>query len=66
MELLTIPAIVALVEALKRSGMDSKYAPLTAIAIGIAFGLVLGDWIGGLILGLSASGLFSGLKKMTE
>jgi len=66
MELLTIPAIVALVEALKRSGMDSKYAPLVAIAVGIAFGLALGDWVGGLILGLSASGLYSGVKKMAE
>lgn len=66
MELLTIPAIVALVEALKRSGMDSKYAPLVAIAVGIAFGLTLGDWVGGLILGLSASGLYSGVKKMAE
>lgn len=66
MELLTIPAIVALVEALKRSGMNSKYAPIVAIIVGIGFGLALGDWVGGLILGLSASGLYSGAKKVLE
>jgi hypothetical protein len=63
MEILSIPAILAIVEALKMVGLDSKYAPIVSIVVGIAFGLAFGDWVAGLILGLSASGLYSGVKK---
>lgn len=63
MELLSIPAIIALVEALKHSGMNSKYAPIIAILIGVGYGFALGDWMAGLVLGLAASGLYSGVKK---
>lgn len=66
MELLTIPAVITLVEALKHSGMPSKHAPITAIAIGIGFGLVLGSWLGGLVLGLAASGTYSGAKTILQ
>lgn len=66
MELLTIPAVIALVEALKHSGMSTKYAPISAIVIGILFGIVLGSWVGGLVLGLAASGLYSGARELVK
>jgi flagellar motor component MotA len=66
MELLSIPAVIALVEALKRTGMPSKYAPLVAIAIGGLFGLAMGNWVAGLVIGLASSGAYSGAKKMLE
>ncbi len=64
MELLSLPAVIALVEALKRSGMPTKYAPLVAIAIGGLFGLAMGNWVAGLVIGLASSGLYSGAKKI--
>ncbi len=75
-----IPAsvvIVTLVEALKKAGLARKYAPLAAIACGIALMLAvqaarvapgLRVWweaIGsGLLLGLTACGMYSGAKSM--
>jgi hypothetical protein len=69
MELLTVPVIIALVEMLKSSGMPSRFAPLAALAIGITLGLAWGSFdlnglTTGLLLGLSASGLYSGQKAV--
>lgn len=66
LELLSIPAIVAAVEAVKYAGLPSKYAALTAVCIGVAFGFGMGDWLTGLVLGLSSSGLYSGAKAMLQ
>lgn len=65
-ELLSIPAIVTAVEATKMAGLPSKWAGLAAIVIGAAFGFGIGNLVGGIILGLSASGLYSGAKAMIE
>lgn len=62
-ELLSIPAIIAVVEVVKRAGMPSRFAPLLSAVLGITFGLLLdlsvtGGAVG-LLFGLSASGLYS-------
>ena len=48
------------------AGIPSKYAALTAVFIGIAFGIGIGNATAGLIIGLSASGLYSGVKSMLK
>jgi hypothetical protein len=64
LEILSIPAIVAFVEAVKAVGLPTKYAALLAVATGICFGLLFGDVPTGLVLGLAASGLYSGFKAV--
>lgn len=66
MELLTIPAVIALVEAFKYGGMSTKFAPLAAIIAGVCFGVIIGDWVAGFVLGLAASGLYSGTKELLK
>ncbi len=71
--------IVALVEGAKRLGLPARYAPLVAVALGLACGLVaylvrvvpsLGGWAeaagGGIVLGLVAAGLYSGTKSVVS
>lgn len=65
-ELLSIPAILALVEAVKQVGLPSKYAAVVAIACGAVFGFILGEVVTGVVLGLAASGVYSGAKAMLE
>lgn len=71
MELLSVPAIVAIVQALKIAGMPKVFAPLVSIALGMIFGVmfVSGDIMGigaGLLIGLTASGLYSTGKHTIE
>jgi hypothetical protein len=59
-----VPIIVGLVEVIKRAGMNVKYAPIVAILIGVAgvlglTGVSIEAVIGGVVVGLSAVGLFS-------
>lgn len=65
-ELLSIPAIIASVEAIKLANFPNKYAAVAAIIFGVSFGLGLGDVTSGLLYGLSASGLYSGFKAMVK
>jgi len=70
--------IVALVEVIKRStGLPSRWAPLLAVGLGIALGVLArlddpthGTWLQtillGLLAGLGASGLYSGGKALAE
>lgn len=67
-----IPVAVGLVELAKASGLPSKFAPLASLffAIGGSFvfpqeTLVL-TVFAGLVLGLSASGLYSGSKAVVN
>ena len=78
-ELLTPAAQIGLIigcaEVIKRMGVKSKYIPLIDIALGIisgvcVFGIEMDYGIGkgviiGVALGLSACGLFSGIKNVT-
>lgn len=64
-----IPIITGIVQALKMVGLKDKYAPVAALAIGAGLGVLLRQdaetftsaVFSGLIYGLSASGLYSGL-----
>ena len=68
---MVVPLIIGLVEMAKRMGLAARYAALLALGLGVAFsgGAWLAAWIGGrglfdaalggLALGLSASGLYS-------
>lgn len=70
---LLIPLIMGLVEAFKRAGVSKRFLPLLSIVIGIGIGVVyLTEFdlkqgvLVGTILGLSASGLYSGTKNTME
>lgn len=65
--LLTVPAIVALTNLAKRTGLPSRWAPLVSVLVGVA--VACGDAYStgsgyldavarGIILGLTASGLY--------
>lgn len=65
--LLTVPAIVALTNLAKRTGLPSKLAPLVSVLVGVAvaYGDAYSTGAGyldavarGIILGLTASGLY--------
>lgn len=65
-ELLSIPAIIAAIEAFKMAGLPSKMAAIGAIGIGVTFGFIMGDAVTGLLLGLASSGTYSGLKAVVK
>ncbi len=67
--------IVGLVELAKGQGLPSRYAPVLAVVLGLAFATLgrlddptAGTWLQvellGLITGLSASGLYSGARAV--
>ena len=65
-----IPLVTMLVDVLKRAGLPSKFAPLMSIILGVIFAIVFqnnGDIkssiITGLVIGTSASGLYSSGKE---
>lgn len=76
----TVPAVLALVTLAKDLGMPSRLAPVLALVLGVALTLLhtlgLGEGItthnvyglitSGLILGLSASGLYDGAKLISK
>jgi len=63
--------IMALVQLAKETGLPARFAPLLALALGIAAGVFImspGDVIqgiwSGIAMGLSAVGLYSGTKNV--
>ena len=65
LELLSIPAIIAIVEAIKATGyIDNRYVPLLAIVTGGIVGLLMGNVVMGIVLGVTASGVFSQVKTL--
>lgn len=63
-----VPVVVGLVQALKKSGLGSRYVPVTAIFLGILSTWIVNDFemvntLQGIIVGLSAIGLWSGSKN---
>lgn len=69
---LLIAVIVALVELFKRIGAPKKYLPLISLAIGLVAGVfylegtIQEQVLYGVIIGLSASGLFDQSKIVTK
>jgi len=68
-----IPLIIGLVEVFKRYGISKKALPVIALAFGVLAGIfyvypndIKGGILVGLMLGLSASGLYSGAKNTIE
>ena len=71
-----VAIIIGLAEIVKRFGLNTKYIPLVDIGLGLVsgilvygivleYGIIQGLLIG-LFMGLSACGLFSGVKNLTE
>lgn len=65
--LVLVAVIGGLTEAVKRAGLDSRYAPIFAIVVGLTctyFFVGKGSDIlmQGLVASLTASGLYSGIK----
>lgn len=66
-----VPLVLALVQLMKQVGLPSMYAPILSVITGVALvGLVNGAGVEsvmtGLVVGLSASGLWSGTKALTQ
>lgn len=71
-----VALIIALAQLLKEVGVPSKIIPIIDLVLGLisgicVFGLLLGKGIPtgiiiGIALGLSACGLFSGIKNIAE
>lgn len=73
-----VPLIVGLVEVAKGAGLAARWAPLLAVALGVAIGVGYRAAAGtlapegmavaglhGLALGLAAAGLYSGARAVT-
>lgn len=72
-DIVLIPVIVGLIELLKLYGLPKKLMPILSLALGIGGGIFYlfpHDWksgvLGGIIMGLSASGLYSGGKTIVR
>lgn len=72
-ELTAIPIIVALVQLFKPLNISEKFYPFISLALGIIIAFLIPEpWdpkfsiIKGILFGLSASGLYSGTKKVIE
>jgi hypothetical protein len=73
--LVVVPVIIAVVQAIKLTGwLNDKFAPIVSIGIGIIIGFIAnhdsGDLsntiLGGVVFGLMASGLYSGVKTTMQ
>lgn len=64
----------AIVEAMKIVGMQTKYAPIVAIALGVVLNLIFfsvgeelsGALFAGLVVGTMASGLYDNIKTANQ
>lgn len=63
-----VPLVLAVVQAIKMMGTPTKFAPIISIAVGMGVGMLVNsgltltqNLLAGVIYGLSASGLYSGV-----
>lgn len=71
-----VAVIIGLAEIIKRAGLDAKYIPVLDIILGLISGVCVYGYMMeygiakgillGIALGLSACGLFSGIKNTVE
>ena len=62
-----VPLVIGLVEVAKRAGLPSRFAPLLSLFLGVGLMFAVGAdiiqaTVLGLAVGLSASGLYSGVR----
>jgi hypothetical protein len=69
--LIIVPVIMAVSEMIKGLGFPTKFIPLINLALGLLAGFfavptesIVSSVVTGLVLGLSASGLYSGSKNV--
>lgn len=64
--LILVPITVGLVQVAKKTGLDSRYAPLFSVFVACGMSVILSHGLDaiaqGIIAGLTASGLWSGVK----
>lgn len=65
--LAAIPVLVGVVQVIKTAGLPDRWAPAISLVLGLGVGLLAGGTplvvvLGGLVIGLSASGMYSGAK----
>jgi len=65
-----VPLVVAIVQCFKIVGVSAKWSPLISLAIGVGVSFLISEdhtlqhiLLSGVIYGLSASGLYSGVKS---
>ena len=67
--LILVPVVLGITQVVKVAGMKSRFAPLVSLVLGVAGAMLLVGGIDkasalqGIIAGLSACGLWSGVKK---
>lgn len=68
-----IPIITGLVGVFTQLGLKKKFAPIVSLVLGLLIGIfyvypgdIKGGILVGLMLGLSATGLYSGVKNTKE
>ena len=73
MFLVLIPVVLGVVQAIKKLGMSSRFAPVLSIVLGIVGVWLSSDFVltgatalQGVIAGLSAAGLWSGVKRTVD
>lgn len=65
-----VALILGIVEMSKRLGLPSKWSPVLSLVLGVAYSFTLGEGaaaeliVEGIVLGLTASGLYSGTKTV--
>lgn len=65
---LLVPLVVGIIEAFKQIGLGARFAPVAALALGVLGAVLLGGGFDttslfqGVLAGLSASGLYSGVR----
>lgn len=69
-----VAVVIGLVEAAKRIGVPEKFAPVFSVILGLGLSFLgfvanpdlVSTIVGGIIIGLSAVGLYSGTKNIVE
>lgn len=65
-----LAAVMGMTQAIKMLGLPSRYAPITSVALGIAFAIYFLHGtspevvFAGVVMGLTCSGLWSGSKAL--
>jgi hypothetical protein len=68
-----IPLVIGLAEIVKNLGLNAKFIPIISLIFGLVAGIIFlnpsdikAGIIQGIFIGLSASGLYSGVKNVRE